>query len=99
MSLLSLTWGASRAFFILRNENDEDPDPNFAMVLLRVFPLMLISVINSLFMWVLIWGFLGPYTFAGLFANFTIIKIILSVEPSTGCFLALSLTFILSLEV
>ena len=96
ISLVSLTWGASRAFFILRNEYDVDPDPNFAMVLLRIFPLMLISVINSLLMWVLIWGFLGPYTFAPLFANFSIVLIILSVGPHFGCCLVLSVFSILS---
>ena len=81
-SLISLTWGASRAFFIQRMEHDADPDPNFAMVFLRVFPFMLVSVINSLVMWVLSWGFLGPYTFASLFMNYSTVLVILSLRPS-----------------
>ena len=82
ISVASLTWGASRAFFIQRMEHTADPDPNFAMVFLRVFPFMLVSVINSLVMWVLIWGFLGPYTFASLFMNFSTVLVILSLRPS-----------------
>ena len=81
-SLITLTWGASRAYFIQRMEHDADPDPNFAMVFLRIFPFMLVSVINSLVMWVLIWGFLGPYTFASLFTNFSTVLVILSLRPS-----------------
>ena len=81
-SLISLTWGASRAYFIQRMEHDADPDPNFAIVFFRIFPFMLVSVINSLVMWVLIWGFLGPYTFASLFMNFSTVLVILSLRPS-----------------
>ena len=59
VSLLSLSWGASRAYFIERNQDKADPDPAFSMVLMRVFPLMLIVVVNSLIMWVMIGGLLG----------------------------------------
>ena len=48
VSLLSLSWGASRAYFIERGQDKADPDPAIFMVLMRVFPLMVIVVINSL---------------------------------------------------
>ena len=38
ISLLSLSWGASRTLFIERSEDESDPDPNVFMVGLRVFP-------------------------------------------------------------
>ena len=93
-SLASLTWGASRAFFILRNEYDADPDPMFSLVILRIFPLMLVSVINSLLMWVLIWGFLGPYTFVCLVMNFSLVLLILSRSPYCGKLIILCLNSI-----
>ena len=59
LSLLSLSWGASRAYFIERTQDKADPDPAFFMVLMRVFPLMVIVVMNSLVMWVMAGGLLG----------------------------------------
>ena len=46
ISLLSLSWGASRAFFVERSPDQADPDPKLKLVLMRVFPLMLIEVVN-----------------------------------------------------
>ena len=40
VSVLALTWGASRAYFIERGQDEADPDPALLMVALRVFPLM-----------------------------------------------------------
>ena len=48
ISLLSLSWGASRAFFVERSPDQADPDPKLKLVLMRVFPLMLIEVVNRL---------------------------------------------------
>ena len=70
ISLLSLSWGASRAYFIERSQDKADPDPAFFMVLMRVFPLMLVVVLNSLVMWVMIAGLIGPLTFPALLITF-----------------------------
>ena len=59
----ALTWGASRAFFIERGQDEADPDPALLMVALRVFPLMLVVVINSMLNWIAISGLLGPSIF------------------------------------
>ena len=48
LSLLSLAWGASRGYFNQRSQDAADPDPALSMVVLRVFPLMLVVVLNSL---------------------------------------------------
>ena len=70
ISLLSLSWGASRAYFIERSQDKADPDPALFMVLMRVFPLMLVVVLNSLVMWVMIAGLIGPLIFPALFITF-----------------------------
>merc|ERR1712020_661459 len=40
------------------------------MVLMRVFPLMLVVVTNSLVMWVMIAGLIGPSVFPALLITF-----------------------------
>ena len=70
ISLVSLSWGASRTFFIERGEDQADPDPSLDMVGLRVFPWMVLMVSNSLVMWVLLGGLLGPWVFLVLPINF-----------------------------
>ena len=72
-SLLSLAWGASRGYFIQRSQDAADPNPALGMVVMRVFPLMLVIVLNSLVLWVFIGGFLGPWIFPPLHVNFLII--------------------------
>ena len=47
-SLMSLTWSASRAFFIMRDPDHADADPSLKMVLLIVLP-MLCLVLSSTF--------------------------------------------------
>ena len=47
-SLMSLTWSASRAFFIMRDPDHADADPSLQMVLLIVLP-MLCLVLSSTF--------------------------------------------------
>ena len=59
LSLLSLALGASWGYFIQRSQDAADPNPALAMVVMRVFPLMLVIVLNSLVLWVFIGGFLG----------------------------------------
>jgi len=46
-SVLSLSWGASRAFLILRPADKADPDPETTTVLLRIWPYMLDSVCSK----------------------------------------------------
>ena len=59
VSIFSLAWGSSRAFFIERTTDEADPDPAFFMVALRVLPYMLIIAMDSMMMWTLMGGILG----------------------------------------
>ena len=40
-SVMSLSWGASRSFLILRPPDKADPDPELMTVLLRILPYVL----------------------------------------------------------
>ena len=70
VSVLTLSWGASRAFFVERVLGQADPDPAVTMVLLRVFPLMVVVVVNSMVDWVAIAGLIGVWVFPALVINF-----------------------------
>ena len=70
VSLLSLSWGASRTYFMERSKDKADPDPDVFMVGLRVFPWMVLMVLNSLVQWVLLGGLLGPWVFLVIAINF-----------------------------
>ena len=63
VSVLSLSWSSSRAYFIFRNKDNSDPDPDPKMVATRIFPWMLVVVIHSLTVWTCIVGLLGEYVF------------------------------------
>ena len=76
VSLFTLTWGASRAYFIQRVKDEIDPDPSFRIVMFRIFPFMLITVTHSLIMWVLIGGFLGGFIFIAIVANFCLVLLV-----------------------
>ena len=56
ISILSLAWASSRAYFIQRDADKSDPDPEIKMVLMRVFPWMLINVIHGIIIWTCIAG-------------------------------------------
>ena len=71
VSVLSLSWGASRAFFVERVLDEADPDPAVLMVLLRVFPFMLVVILNSMMTWTSIGGLIGILVFPALLINFT----------------------------
>ena len=93
VSLFTLTWGASRAYFIQRVEDEADPDPKFSMVIFRIFPFMLVTVINSLVMWVLIGGLLGGCTFVAIVVNF--LGVLTVIAPSSSRAYAYSSLFVL----
>ena len=59
VSVFSLAWGSSRAFFIERTRDEADPDPIINMVLLWVLPCMILIAVNSMMMWTLTCGILG----------------------------------------
>ena len=59
VSVFSLAWGSSRAFFIERTRDEADPDPALNMVVLWVLPCMLLIAVNSMMMWTLTGGILG----------------------------------------
>ena len=59
VSVFSLAWGSSRAFFIERTRDGVDPDPALRMVVMLVFPYMVLVAINNMTMWTLTGGILG----------------------------------------
>ena len=71
ISVFSLSWAASRGFFIQRPKDLADPDPALVMVL-RVLPLMMLVLLGTLAMWVCIAGLLGGFTFIAIFFNWLI---------------------------
>ena len=70
ISLFSLSWGASRAYFIQRSDDQSDPDPNVYMVGFRVFPWIVLMVANSLIQWTILGGLLGYWVFFVMAINF-----------------------------
>jgi hypothetical protein len=78
-SLVSLTWGASRAYFIQRQKDLVDPHPDTMLVAIRVFPLMFIVVINSLLMWIFIGGLFMQFVFVPICITFMFVYIALLV--------------------
>ena len=92
VSVFSLAWGSSRAFFIERTRDEADPDPAVPMVVLWVFPCMLLIAINSMMMWTLTGGILGKtYTFTFLTLQ--------NVFLGPWVFLAMLLQFIVNVVV
>ena len=61
VSVFSLAWASSRAYFIQRDEDNSDPDPEIKMVAMRIFPCMLFIVAHSIIAWTSITGLLGEY--------------------------------------
>ena len=63
VSILALSFGASKAFFTIRSGDDKNPDPNLKMLLSVIFPLMLVQVGSSAITWTCIVGVLGGWVF------------------------------------
>ena len=70
VSIFSNTFGSSKAYFIQRQKDAADPDPNMKMVMLRVFCPMFIIVTTNLLLWVCIGGMIGPWTSLAVVFNF-----------------------------
>ena len=61
ISIFSLAWASSRAYFIERDEDNRDPDPEIKMVAMRIFPWMFLNVVHSIITWTSIAGLLSEY--------------------------------------
>ena len=98
VSVFSLAWGSSRAFFIERTRDEADPDPALNMVVLWVFPCMLLIAVNSMTMWTLTGGilgkayklmflilFLGPWVFLAMIFLFIVNVIVLTLVAREFC--------------
>merc|ERR1719474_2539238 len=70
MSILSLAWASSRAFFIMRTAQESDPDPNVKLIIVQ----------NRIILWTLLCGLLGKYVFIGVFLSFCIIFTVLHLK-------------------
>ena len=68
ISIFTLAWNSSRAYFIQRDEDNSDPDPEKKMVLMQVFPLMFLVVLHSIISWTSIAGLLNEYAIPFCFA-------------------------------
>ena len=71
-SFSSLALSSAKAFFILRTQDESDPDPDIKMLLLRIVPRDLLIVTNSAILWAVAGGLLGPYIVFGLVFNFLV---------------------------
>ena len=71
-SLFTLTVNASRAFFIQRGKDEADPAPNPHMIL-KVFPYMLMQVLESLNMILLHHNFITIYSCIFLDSHFLLV--------------------------
>ena len=60
----------SDAYFIQRDEDNSDPDPELKMVAMRIFPWMLIVVIHSITVWTCIAALLGEYVIPCICVSF-----------------------------
>ena len=69
-SVLSLSWGAARAFMIMRTRDEADPNPEISTLVLRVWPYMIASTIANLALLVCMGGLLGGYIICCLVLNF-----------------------------
>ena len=69
ISIFSLTWASSRAYFIQRDEDNSDPAPELKMAM-RIFPWMLIVVIHSITVWTCIAALLGEYVIPCICVSF-----------------------------
>ena len=76
-SVLSLSWGASRAFLVMRTAGKADPDPELTTVALRIWPLMLVITITNLVCLVYIAGLSGGYVFIAISVNFLTTYVVL----------------------
>ena len=92
VSVFSLAWGSSRAFFIERTRDEADPDPALNMVVMWVFPCMVLVALNSMMMWTMLGGILGR-----IFKNMTSSSLKCVLGP--WVFLVMVLQFIANLIV
>ena len=69
-SVLSLSWGAARAFMIMRTRDEADPNPEISTLVLRVWPYMIATTIANLALLVCMGGIFGGYIFCCLILNF-----------------------------
>ena len=95
ISVASLAWASSRAYFIHRDKDNSDPAPELKMVVMRVFPWMLLIVVHSLLIWTCIAGLLGEYVFPFCFLYFFVACGIQKLA-NDGVVMALLLIFFLT---
>ena len=73
ISLLNLSWASARAYFIQREKDYSDPDPQVKTVSVHIFPRKLVVVLNSVLLWTIIGSLLGGYVFFGILGCFVTI--------------------------
>ena len=103
VSVFSLAWASSRAYFIQRDQDKSDPDPELNMVAMRILPWMLIVVVHSLTVWTCITGLLSEYVIPSIFVYFLVASFLLKLtneyENKRGLSLALVLIVFLCLTL
>ena len=72
VSLLMLIWAASRGFFTMRDEQNQDPNPDVKMILQNVYPWMSATVLSSVIIWTCVGGMLGGFVCLPLLLNFVV---------------------------
>ena len=83
-SIINLSFGAARVFFVQRNSDKADPDPDSSTLILRVWPYTFVKTIANLLLWVIIGSFQGVYTTISLLGNFLTVLVVLKVQDLIG---------------
>ena len=63
VSLLSLAMAASKSFCTMRSGNQKEADPNLKMMITTILPWTMVSILSSLYTWLIICGMAGEFSF------------------------------------
>ena len=80
VSILSLSFGAARVFFVQRTPEEADPDPDISTVTLRVWPYTFVMTVAYLLLWVAIGSFLGGFTILALLISYVVVWATLRIQ-------------------
>ena len=72
VSLLSLAMAASKSFFTMRSGDDKEADPTLTLMISTILPWTIVSVLSSLYSWLMICGLMGEFAIPAFLLNLCI---------------------------
>ena len=75
ISLISLSFSAVKAYCSMRQGDEAETDPDIKFLILKIFPLMLDSIICSLVLCTYVVGFMGPWAIPHAFFTWFSLKL------------------------